>query len=205
MELLDDFIHNSFNIGYGIGLAIIISAFILIVVVVVRGEKSISPFCYLLALVLAVLLSLQFSFMFGAIKAKEEINNVSGSINGYAKLITSSDCGYSTTEDIGQLIEEFQKLIPGLSAEMGQLTLGRVDKSDIGGSLMAPAKSYLNKYILFRILWSLLFVVVATISMIMLPCYGGTSNYRKSHIRRERVSSRRSSDGRRPSRRTRRY
>jgi hypothetical protein len=111
----------------------------------------------------------------------------------------------STMDDIGSFVENIQNLVPGLSGDMGQLTLGKVDKSDIGGSLMAPSKSYLSKYILFRILWSLLFIVVASISMIMLPSYGGTSNYRKSHIRGERVSSRRSSDGRRPYRRTRRY
>lgn len=205
MELLDSIIHGSMNIGLGIGLAIIIAAVLLIVVFAIRGEKSNSPLCYLPALILVVLLSLQFSLMFGAITAKKEVDNISDTINGYIQLITMGDNASSTMDDIGSFVENIQNLVPGLSGDMGQLTLGKVDKSDIGGSLMAPSKSYLSKYILFRILWSLLFIVVATISMIMLPSYGGTSNYRKSHIRGERVSSRRSSDGRRPNRRTRRY
>ena len=205
MELLDSIIHGSMNIGFGIGLAIIIAAVLLIIVFAIRGEKSNSPLCYLPALILAVLLSFQFSLMFGAITAKKEIDNLSDTINSYIQLITIGDNTSSSMDEISSIIENIQNLVPGLSGDMGQLTLGKVDKSDIGGSLMAPSKSYLSKYILFRILWSLLFVVVATISMIILPSYGGTSNYRKSHIRGERVSSRRSSDGRRPSRRTRRY
>ena len=205
MELLDSIIHGSMNIGFGIGLAIIIAAVLLIIVFAIRGEKSNSPLCYLPALILAVLLSFQFSLMFGAITAKKEIDNLSDTINSYIQLITIGDNTSSSMDEISSIIENIQNLVPGLSGDMGQLTLGKVDKSDIGGSLMAPSKSYLSKYILFRILWSLLFVVVATISMIILPSYGGASNYRKSHIRGERVSSRRSSDGRRPSRRTRRY
>ena len=205
MELLDSIIHNSMNIGFGIGLAIIIAAVLLIIVFAIRGEKSSSPLCYLPALILAVLLSFQFSLMFGAITAKKEIDNLSDTINSYIQLITIGDNASSSMDEIVSIVENIQNLVPGLSGDMGELTLGKVDKSDIGGSLMAPSKSYLSKYILFRILWSLLFVVVATISMIMLPSYGGTSNYRKSHIRGERVSSRRSSDGRRPNRRTRRY
>ena len=193
------------NIGFGIGLAIIIAAVLLIIVFAIRGEKSSSPLCYLPALILAVLLSFQFSLMFGAITAKKEIDNLSDTINSYIQLITIGDNASSSMDEIVSIVENIQNLVPGLSGDMGELTLGKVDKSDIGGSLMAPSKSYLSKYILFRILWSLLFVVVATISMIMLPSYGGTSNYRKSHIRGERVSSRRSSDGRRPNRRTRRY
>lgn len=193
------------NIGLGIGLAIIIATVLLIVVFAIRGEKSNSPLCYLPALILAVLLSFQFSLMFGAITAKKEVDNISDTINGYIQLITIGDNASSSMDEIGSIIENIQNLVPGLSGDMGQLTLGKVDKSDIGGSLMAPSKSYLSKYILFRILWSLLLVVVATISMLMLPSYGGASNYRKSHIRGERVSSRRSLDGRRPNRRTRRY
>ena len=193
------------NIGLGIGLAIIIATVLLIVVFAIRGEKSNSPLCYLPALILAVLLSFQFSLMFGAITAKKEVDNISDTINGYIQLITIGDNASSSMDEIGSIIENIQNLVPGLSGDMGQLTLGKVDKSDIGGSLMAPSKSYLSKYILFRILWSLLLVVMATISMLMLPSYGGASNYRKSHIRGERVSSRRSLDGRRPNRRTRRY
>ena len=205
MELLDSIIHSSMNIGFGIGLAIIIAAVLLMVVFAIRGEKSHSPLCYLPALILAVLLSFQLSLIFGAISAKKEVDNISDTVNGYIQLITMGDNTPSTMDDIGSFVENIQNLVPNLSEDVGQLTLGKVDKSDIGGSLMAPSKSYLSKYILFRILWSLLFIVVATISMIMLPSYGGASNYRKSHIRGERVSSRRSSDGRRPNRRTRRY
>ena len=157
------------NIGLGIGLAIIIATVLLIVVFAIRGEKSNSPLCYLPALILAVLLSFQFSLMFGAITAKKEVDNISDTINGYIQLITIGDNASSSMDEIGSIIENIQNLVPGLSGDMGQLTLGKVDKSDIGGSLMAPSKSYLSKYILFRILWSLLFVVAATISMLMLP------------------------------------
>ena len=205
MELLDSAIHASVNIMYGIGLAVIIAAVLLFVVFALKGGNSISPFCYLLAIILTPLLSLQFSLMFGAISAKQGVNDLADTINGYAQLIVWTDNGYSSMEDISDAIEEFQGFLPGLSADLGQLTLGKVDKNDIGGSLMGPSKSYLNKYILFRILWSIIFCAIAIVAMIVLSDGGGTSNYRRSHIRTERVSSRRSSDGRRPSRRTRRY
>lgn len=205
MELLDSIIHSSMNIAFGIGLAIIIAAVLLIIVFTIKGKKSNSLFGYLHALILAVFLSFQFSLMFGAITAKKEVDNISDSINGYVRLISMRDNTSPTIDDIASIVEKLQNLVPDLSEDMGQLTLGKVDKNDIGGSLMAPAKSYLNKYIIFRILWSLLFVVVATISMIILSNYGDTSKYRKIHIRGEKISSRRSSDGRRLSRRSRRY
>ena len=193
------------NLGIGIGLAIIIVTGILILVFAIKGTKSISPFCYLFALILAVLLSLQFSLMFGAITTKKEIDNISDNINGCLQFLTSGDDASYTMDEIASLVENFQNSLPELLADIGQLTLCKVDKKDLGTSLMAQAKIYLNEYILFRILWSLLFVVVATISMIMLPNYGGVSNYRKSYIREERVSSRRNSDRRSPSRRIRKY
>ena len=52
MELLDSIIHGSMNIGFGIGLAIIIATVLLIVVFAIRGEKSNSSLCYLPALIL---------------------------------------------------------------------------------------------------------------------------------------------------------
>ena len=151
----------------------------------------------------------EYVIIYSSDDAGESLNNavkdLADTINGYAQLIVWTDNGYSSMEDISDAIEEFQGFLPGLSADLGQLTLGKVDKNDIGGSLMGPSKSYLNKYILFRILWSIIFCAIAIVAMIVLSDGGGTSNYRRSHIRTERVSSRRSSDGRRPSRRTRRY
>ncbi len=52
-------------------------------------------------------------------------------------------------EDVYDMVNEFQGILPGLTSELGSLTLGQVDKNDIGGSLMRQAKSYINKYIFF--------------------------------------------------------
>lgn len=205
MELLDGMIHSFVNIGYGIGLAIIIAAILLFVVLAMKGGSQISPLSYLIAIILAPLLVLQFSLMFGAISAKGKIQETEDTINGYAQLLVWGDNGFDSMEDVYDMVNEFQGILPGLTSELGSLTLGEVDKNDIGGSLMRPAKSYINKYIFFRILWSFLFSVVAFLGMLFLSEGGGTSNYRRTSMHRERVPSRRSTSGHRPSRRTRRY
>ena len=205
MELLDGMIHSFVNIGYGIGLAIIIAAILLFVVLAIKGGSQISPLSYLIAIILTPLLVLQFSLMFGAISVKGQIQEAEDTINGYAQLLVWGDNGFDSMEDVYDMVNEFQGILPGLTSELGSLTLGQVDKNDIGGSLMRPAKSYINKYMFFRILWSFLFSVVAFLGMLFLSEGGSTSNYRRTSMHRERVPSRRNTSGHRPSRRTRRY
>ena len=204
MDLLGVIIRNSVNVGYGIGLAIIVVAVLLLIVIAIKGGKSISPLSYLIAVILATALSFQFSYMFGAIATKQRINDVSDSLTGLSQLIPWSDECNSALEGIGEAVNEFKNLVPGLSAEVDQLDFGKFDLGKTKDSLVVQAKSYINKYIWHRVLWSLLFIVIAVIPMILLSGYGDTGGYRRSRERGERVVSRRQTEGRSP-RRTRRY
>lgn len=205
MKLLDGMIHSFVNIGYGIGIAVIISAILLVILLAITGGNRISPLSYLIAIILTPLLVLQLSLLFGAISVKGQIQEAEETINAYAQLLVWSENGIDSMEDVYDILNEFQSIVPGLTSKLGTLTIGQVDKNDIGGSLMRPAKSYINKYIFFRVLWSLIFSLSAFVGMLLLSESTSTSNYRKTSMHKERVSSRRASSGHRPSRRIRRY
>lgn len=205
MRLLDEMIRSFENIGYGIGLSVIIAAILLLIVYAIRKGDQISPFTFLIAVILIPLLSLQFSLMFGAISVQGKVNNVEKSINAYTQLFSSDDNVSEYMDEVYAFVEKFQTLVPAFSPEMGSLPLGQIDKNDVGGSLLAPAKSYLKKFINHKILWSVLFTVIAMAGMILLSDIGVSRVSRRSSVRGERVASRRDSYGRRSGRRSRRY
>lgn len=202
MKLFNNVIQDPMNIAYGIGLAIIIAGILLFVIIAVKGSNKITPFYYLTTIILTPLLAFQFSLMFRAIALKEEITNISNFINSYAQFLPLEE-NSSVIESINEVIEDFQTLTPGISTEIGPLTLGKIDQNNIGGSLIAPTKANLNKYISIRIIWTLLFSVIAVIIMIVFSNNSNTSKYRRENIRSERINSRRSYEGRRPNRRKR--
>lgn len=205
MRLLDEMIRSFENIGYGIGLSVIIAAILLLIVYAIRKGDQISPFTFLIAVILIPLLSLQFSLMFGAISVQGKVNNVEKSINAYTQLFSSDDNVSEYMDEVYAFVEKFQTLVPAFSPEMGSLPLGQIDKNDVGGSLLAPAKSYLKKFINHKILWSVLFTVIAMAGMILLSDIGVSRVSRRSSVRGERVASRRDSYSRRSGRRSRRY
>lgn len=202
MKLFNNVIQDPMNIAYGIGLAIITAGVLLFVIIAVKGSNKITPFCYLTTIILTPLLAFQFSLMFRAIALKEEITNISNFINGYSQFLPLEE-NSSVIESINEVIEDFQTLTPGISTEIGSLTLGKIEQNDIGGSLIAPTKANLNKYISIRIIWALLFSIIAVIMMIIFSNNSNTSKYRRENIRSERINSRRSYEGRRPNRRKR--
>ena len=207
MKLLDGMIRSFENIGYGIGLAVIIAAILLFIVFAIKKGNQISPFTYLMAVILVPLLALQFSLMFGAMAVQKKINKVEESINVYSRLLDQNDDTSEYMDGIYDIIDRYQGVIPGLFSENGALTIGQINRNDVGGSLLAPAKSYVSKFLRNRILLSLLFIVVAMTGMILLADVGGSGGYHRTASRRGRgrVTSRRGSAGRRSGRRTRRY
>ena len=55
MKLLDGMIHSFVNIGYGIGIAVIISAILIVILLAITGGNRISPLSYLIAIILTPL------------------------------------------------------------------------------------------------------------------------------------------------------
>lgn len=56
MKLFNNVIQDPMNIAYGIGLAIIIAGILLFVIITVKGNNKITPFCYLTTIILTPLL-----------------------------------------------------------------------------------------------------------------------------------------------------
>lgn len=207
MKLLDGMIHSFENIGYGVGLAVVIAAILLFIVFAIRKGNQISPFSYVVAVILVPVLALQFSLMFGAISVQKKIKTVENSIDVYSQLLEQNDDTSEFMDGIYDIIDKYQSVIPGLFSENGTLEIGQIDRRDVGGSLLAPAKSYVSKYLRNRILLAILFTFVAMAGVILLADVGGPGSYHRTASRRgrERVPSRRESSSRRSARRTRRY
>lgn len=191
MELVDELIDSHVMIWSGLGVSIIIIAIILLAVSLLKGGQNISPLSCLAAIIFLPLLTYQFSFMFGAFAAKDDIRSIEERINTCALLLDSDDA----EDGLYEILSDVQSILPGLSAELGLMPLGEVDENNIGGSLMSYAQSHINRYILFRFIWSAVFVILAVMTMLFLTS-AGSGGSRRSSSRHEVVQSRRYSSNR---------
>ena len=153
MRFLNSFVDAYSNMWYGIIAAIIFVAALFFVIAAIQGgNKRFSPLTYVLGVALTAFLSFQFTFMIGAIMFKIDCNDVSSIINDF---IPNSAITNGVTEirgNLKQLVEE-EPFIRNF-----------VDVADIddslpdgafGDAILSKVHTYLNWYIVRRILWSL--------------------------------------------------
>jgi len=153
MRFLNSFVDAYSNMWYGIIAAIIFVAALFFVIAAIQGgNKRFSPLTYVLGVALTAFLSFQFTFMIGAIMFKIDCNDISSIINDF---IPNSAITNGVTEirgNLKQLVEE-EPFIRNF-----------VDVADIddslpdgafGDAILSKVHTYLNWYIVRRILWSL--------------------------------------------------
>lgn len=154
MRILNSFIDAYSNALYGILAAIIVAALLLFAVSALQGgNKRFSPLSYVIGVALAAFLSFQLTFLIGAIMFKSDCTDISSIINDFVpnrELTNNAD-------NIRESLRELEKEAPFIK---NFIDVDDIDKSlpdgAVGDAILNKVHTYLNWYIVRRILWSLL-------------------------------------------------
>lgn len=154
MRVLNSFIEASSSIWYGIVVAVIIVALLFYGVAALQGgDKRFSPLSYILGLALAAFLSFQCTFLIGAIMFKSDCNDFSSIINDF---IPNS----SLTNSMDEIRNNLKQLTIEEPFIKNFIDVDEIDASlsdgTFGDAILTKVHSYLNWYVVRRILWSLL-------------------------------------------------
>lgn len=195
--ILKNLITENSNIWYGIGIGVIVVALLYGIIAFMNNNKKFTILSFAIGLVLLPFLSFQMSRLCGAIETRctlDETIEIASSVKETISEVTGLSA--QDSEDALSLASDF---IPGVS---GLVDAG-TGLSKLSGVMLDKAYSYLNWYIVRRVLWSLGFIIIATLG-ICFTFEGGNTSGRRISLRYERVSSRREFERRPASRRTRR-
>ena len=153
MRFLNSFVDAYSNMWYGIIAAIIFVAALFFVIAAIQGgNKRFSPLTYVLGVALTAFLSFQFTFMIGAIMFKIDCNDISSIINDFIPNSTLTNGVSEIRGNLKQLVEEEPFIrnfvdVTGIDASLPD--------GAFGDAILSKVHTYLNWYIVRRILWSL--------------------------------------------------
>ena len=154
MRILNHFIDAYSSIWYGILVAVIVVAALFFIIAAMQGgNKRFSPLTYILGIALTAFLSFQFTFMIGAIMFKSDCNDITSIINDFVP-------NSALTNGIGEIRSNLKQLAKEEPFIKNFIDVDAIDDSlpdgAIGDAILNKVHSYLNWYIVRRILWSLL-------------------------------------------------
>lgn len=153
MRILNHFIDAYSSVWYGILVAVIVVALLFFGIAAMQGDnKRFSPLTYVLGVALAAFLSFQFTFMIGAIMFKSDCSDISSIINDF---VPNSEL----TNNTGEIRSNLKQLAKEEPYIKNFIDIDDIDESlpdgAIGDAILSKVHSYLNWYIVRRILWSL--------------------------------------------------
>ncbi len=167
MNVLNTFIEQASNIWWGILAAIAITAILyLVIYTLFEGSKSFSPLSFVFAIPLLVLLSIQFYLLFGSISLKHTCNEVATWIDVFVP--EHSDNTNISQEDINEAVRQLVTTVPLASSFVDADDISLDNDNTLGEALTNKVQTYLNWYIVRRVAWSMGFIVLATIVIIII-------------------------------------
>jgi len=167
MGILRTFIEQASNLWWGIIAAVVIVAIIYFTLyMLMGGSKSFSPFGFVLAIPLLVLLSIQFFLLFGSISLKHTCTEISAWIDAFVPEF-SEDGAYSR-EDVNAAISHVVAAFPVSAKLIDAELVAQEEDMSLGETLTHKVHSYLNWFIVRRVLWSLGFIVLTVLGVILI-------------------------------------
>ncbi len=159
MRILNHFIDAYSSAWYGIVAAVIFVAALFFVIAAMQGgNKRFSPLTYVLGAALTAFLSFQFTFMIGAILFKSDCSDITSIINDFVPNSTLTNGAGDLRSNLKRLAEEepFIKNFIDVDAIDDSLPDGA-----IGDAILSKVHTYLNWYIVRRVLWSIGAMIIA--------------------------------------------
>ena len=179
-------IEGASSIGWGILIATVVTAMVYLIIYNMYGkDKRFTPISFIIAPILVALLTYQCSLLVGAIKVKNQCNDIAIMINSFLPQNVVRDA--IDTDELENAIEQASVFFPVLS-ELIDIRAIRMDKSSsLGKAITKNINSKINWFIVRRVLLSLLFVLIATLGLYKsLALAYNTSRVRRSRPYQER-------------------
>lgn len=174
MGILNTFIEQASNIWWGIIAAIVVVAVLyLILYMMFGGSKSFSPLGFVFAVPLLPLLAIQFFLLFGSLSVKHSCTEAAAWID--ALIPEQSFDGSYSREDIREGTSKFVAAFPLFSTLVDTEDISPESGYTLGESLTRKIQTYLNWYIVRRVAWTLGFVVVAILGVVLLQAFTPSS------------------------------
>lgn len=149
------------NLIWGVLLTVIGIALMFLIIKAWRKDAYFSPASYIVAFVLFFFLSFQSILMCGAITIKSGTDEIRSYINRMVEDIPD-DIPFSTSNS-QQILDNICAEYPIVGEYVDWADFEGHDSSTIADAMAEELNSYLNWYILRRVGWSVLFVVIGAI------------------------------------------
>lgn len=151
------------SVFYGFIATITIMA--ILYVILKWTSKSIvqTPIFFITGVILAVLLLIQITLMFGAIQAK----NTAGSVEIYLKQVLENESGIVGAQDSQLIMDAVTSHFPIVGTFVGLADFSGHDFSEMHEVVHDTLIEHFNSYICHRLLWSLFIIVIACITVML--------------------------------------
>ncbi|MBO4802013.1 MAG: hypothetical protein J5545_09150 [Bacteroidaceae bacterium] len=187
MEILNTFIEQASNIWWGIVAAIVVIASLyFIIYALFSGSRQFSPLSFVIAVPLLPFLAFQFYLLIGAAGVKHKCSEIATWVDAFVPE-QSADNNYSR-EDIGETARQLTATFPLAAKLIDAEVIADSKETSLGQALTHKVNKYLNWYIVRRVAWSLAFLVLAVIGIILLS--PEVQSYHPRQRREQRVTRR---------------
>lgn len=151
------------SIFYGIIVTAVIMAVLYVVLKTLSRGIVQTPVFYITGVVLAVILTIQFSLMIGAIQAKDAVD----SAEIYLTQLLEDGSGIVGAQDSQRILDTINEEYPIIGAYIGVADFSGHEISELAESMHEKMIEYLNSYIWHRVWWILGIIVVACLTVIL--------------------------------------
>ena len=165
--------------------AVIVTVILYLIIYLIYGnQRTLSPFSYLIAIPLLALLSVQFFLLFGSVSLKHSCNEAAAWID--VLVPEHSSDGSFSREDINEGVRQLVTAFPLASTLIDADDISLDKDKTLGEALTSKIQTYLNWYVVRRVAWSLGFIVLAMIGIIMIQPQVTGYHPRERRERRDR-------------------
>ncbi len=158
------------SIVYGIVVTAIVMAILYAVLKAVSKSLVQSPVFFITGIVMAFLLTIQFSLMIGAIQAKDAAD----SAEIYLSQLLEDESGIVGAQDSQRILDAVTTQFPIIGTYFGVADFSGHDTTELAKSMHETMISGLNSYICHRVWWILGIIVVACIIVMLFDKPGST-------------------------------
>ena len=127
-----------------------------------RNIVSSVPFC-VTGVVLAVLLTIQFTLLIGAVRCKGSID----SVQVFLEQNVENNIGTVSAKESQEILDDMVEEFPLIGVFIGYANFSGNDVRNLPEVMCDSLNSFFNKYILHRILWIMVLVVTACVIVML--------------------------------------
>lgn len=155
--------HIISSIFWGIVIALAVMGLAVLIIKAIAPNRSMTPLSWIAALIMAVMVCIQSTLMVGAIKAKSIVADIEDTVNTVAEEADEFSAEESPTLNIQEKINAVKEKYPYIKQFADTSKLSTANAEDTAANIHDAAQHFLNWYIVRRVGWGLLFVVIGAL------------------------------------------